>query len=214
MNFSHKLTSQNELLSRVRILSILFIAFLFLQSSSAFAADGKVYPGSICKRWTSDTIGSEPLAKNRYLGVSQFGFIVNEHPNKRLRVVCPLPREHTTAGIDSITVQGTFTQCFGPQINSGSSTPPRFRINNCGPISDCRFHITNGFGESVASKHIPLNIAEDNSPNSPVVNWPSGKTVRNISVPSLNVGVSFALICSLQPGHRLTRIALVEDASQ
>ncbi len=181
-----------------RLAKALVLSLACLSAGAAQAADGKSYPGSICNRWTGQA-ANEDFAGDNALGISQFGFIVNKSSTKRLRVICPLAREHHGANFKYVTAQGTFDQCL-----NGACTSP----------SGCRFHVVNVSGDSVASGHFLLNPAQP-VPNSAQQNFPSGGTAHRVDFPSdLSQGSTYTLVCALQPGHRLTRIELVEDAAQ
>lgn len=189
----------NKWRSNLRLKKILVLTLLCIGVSEVHAADGKSYPGSICKRWTGQS-ANEEFAGNSAFGISQFGFIVNKSATRRLRVICPLTREHHGANFEYVTVQGTFDQCLN---------------GNCFEASGCRFHIVNVFGESVASKHFLLNPAQPVPTTSAQQNFPSGGTAHRTNFPSnLSQGSTYVLVCSIRPGHRLTRIELVEDAAQ
>jgi hypothetical protein len=89
--------------ARVAFLSLCFVIMsLFRPASPVFASDSKIYPATFCQIYGPDL----RTGMNDFVGYSQHGALVNLHPSRPLRVVCPIVRDNTqnTTGLDYVRV--------------------------------------------------------------------------------------------------------------
>jgi hypothetical protein len=78
--------------------AIVFTAGLLLIAATAQANDRKIYPATVCQVWSGDA------ASGNYVQYSVWGRIMNTHPTKALTVVCPVPRDNTSAAAEWVRV--------------------------------------------------------------------------------------------------------------
>ena len=78
--------------------AVLFAAVLLCIAAAADANDRKIYPATICQVWSGNA------TNGNYVQYSVWGRVMNAHSTLPLTVVCPIPRDNTSASAEWVRV--------------------------------------------------------------------------------------------------------------